>query len=80
MFRKVYSDGGLWMTEAVENDSLESRLKQPLLISSEDNYQQDEDGEQECDESEEACEDSHRAATSIRSAYRQLTPSVKVFK
>jgi hypothetical protein len=67
------------MTEAVENDSLESGLKQPLLISSEDN-QQDEDGEQECDESEEACEDSHRAATSIRSAYRLLTPSVKVFK
>jgi hypothetical protein len=40
MLRKVYSDGGLWMTEAVENDSLESGLKQPLLITSEDNQQE----------------------------------------
>ncbi|XP_059442014.1 SPX domain-containing membrane protein At4g22990-like [Corylus avellana] len=71
--------------EAIENDSLESGPKQPLLISSEDKQQDedgeqecDEDGEQECDESEEVCEDSHRAATSIRSAYRLLTPSVKV--
>ncbi|XP_059441581.1 SPX domain-containing membrane protein At4g22990-like isoform X1 [Corylus avellana] len=63
--------------EAVENDSLENGLKQPLLISSEDK-QQDEDGEQECDESEEASEDSHQADTSFRSAYRLLTPSVKV--
>lgn len=77
--RNVYSDGVLWMTEAVENDALESGLKQPLLISSEDR-QQDEDGEQDCDESEEASDDSHRAATSIQSAYRLLTPSVKVCK
>ncbi|XP_062146090.1 SPX domain-containing membrane protein At4g22990-like [Alnus glutinosa] len=63
--------------EAVENDALEKGLEQPLLISSEDK-QQDEDGEQECDESEEASEDSHQAATSIRAAYRLLTPSVKV--
>lgn len=61
----------------VENDALEKGLKQPLLISSEDT-QQDEDGEQECDESEEAPEESRRPATSIRSAYRLLTPSVKV--
>jgi len=67
------------MTEAVENDALEKGLEQPLLISSEDK-QQDEDGEQECDESEQASVDSHQAATSIRSAYRLLTPSVKVCK
>jgi hypothetical protein len=65
------------MTAVVENDALEKGLKQPLLISSEDT-QQDEDGEQECDESEEAPEESRRPATSIRSAYRLLTPSVKV--
>lgn len=76
--RNVYSDGVLWMTEPVENDALESGLKQPLLISSEDR-QEDEDDEQDCDESE-ASDDSHRAATSIQSAYRLLTPSVKVCK
>lgn len=65
------------MTETVENDSLEKGLKQPLLISSEDK-QEDEDGDQDCDESEEAVEDSRRPATSIGSAYRLLTPSVKV--
>ncbi|KAF3944735.1 hypothetical protein CMV_028819 [Castanea mollissima] len=63
----------------VENDALEHGLKQPLLVSSSEVKQQDEDGEQECDESEEAPEDSHRPATSIRSAYRLLTPSVKSF-
>ncbi|KAL5748646.1 hypothetical protein ACOSP7_025696 [Xanthoceras sorbifolium] len=63
--------------ETVENDSLEKGLKQPLLITSEDK-QQDEDGDQECDGSEEAPEESHRPANSIRSAYRLLTPSVKV--
>ena len=72
------SDGGSWMIVVVENDALENGLKQPLLISSSEDKQQDEDGEQECDESEEASEDSHRPATSIRSAYRLLTPSVKV--
>lgn len=63
--------------EAVENGALEEGLKKPLLISSEDK-QQDEDGEQECDESEEASEESRLPVTSIRSAYRLLTPSVKV--
>lgn len=66
------------MTETVENDALEEGPKQPLLASSEDK-QEDEDGDLECDESEEASEESRRPATSIRSAYRLLTPSVKVF-
>ncbi|KAG6688750.1 hypothetical protein I3842_11G140300 [Carya illinoinensis] len=63
--------------EAAENDAVEKGLKQPLLTSSEDK-QQDEDSEQECDESEEVSPESHGPATSIRSAYRLLTPSVKV--
>uniref|UniRef100_A0A2P2LL54 SPX domain-containing protein n=1 Tax=Rhizophora mucronata TaxID=61149 RepID=A0A2P2LL54_RHIMU len=61
----------------VENDVLEKGLKQPLLMSSEDK-QEDENGDGECDGSDEVPEESRRAATSIRSAYRLLTPSVKV--
>ena len=38
----------------------------------------DEDGDKECDDSEEAPEESHKAAASFASAYRLLTPSVKV--
>ncbi|KAK0587833.1 hypothetical protein LWI29_029586 [Acer saccharum] len=65
--------------ETVENDSLESGLKQPLLITSEDKKEdEDEDGDQEFDESEEAPRESHQPATSVKSAYRLLTPSVKV--
>ncbi|KAM1584664.1 hypothetical protein ACFX1Z_037623 [Malus domestica] len=59
------------------NDALEKGLNQPLLISAEDK-REDEDGDQDIDESEEAPEESRRPATSIRSAYRLLTPSVKV--
>lgn len=63
-------------TGHLENERLESGLVQPLLVNS--NEKQDEDGEQDLDDSEEASEESHRAATSIASAYRLLTPSVKV--
>ncbi|XP_028767526.1 SPX domain-containing membrane protein At4g22990 isoform X2 [Neltuma alba] len=59
-----------------ENDSLEEGVKQPLLITSE--RKEDEDADQDFDDSEEAPEESRRPATSIRSAYRLLTPSVKV--
>nr|ARM10268.1 phosphate transporter [Malus domestica] len=59
------------------NDALEKGLQQPLLISAEDKNE-DEDGDQDIDESEEAPEESRQPATSIRSAYRLLTPSVKV--
>lgn len=55
---------------------LENGLVEPLLITVKENH--DEDGEKECDDSEEASEDSHKAASSIASAYRLLTPSVKV--
>lgn len=65
------------MTGTTENDALEKGLKQPLLISSDDK-KEDEDGDQDIDESEEAPEETRRPATSIQSAYRLLTPSVKV--
>ncbi|EEF51082.1 SPX domain-containing membrane protein At4g22990 isoform X2 [Ricinus communis] len=60
-----------------ENDALEKGLKQPLLLSSEAK-QEDENDDGECDASEEAPEESRTPATSIVSAYRLLTPSVKV--
>ncbi|XP_028767525.1 SPX domain-containing membrane protein At4g22990 isoform X1 [Neltuma alba] len=63
-------------SNAAENDSLEEGVKQPLLITSE--RKEDEDADQDFDDSEEAPEESRRPATSIRSAYRLLTPSVKV--
>lgn len=65
------------MTETVGNNALEEGLKQPLLVSSEDK-QEDEDGDQEYDGSEEASEESREPVTSIQSAYRLLTTSVKV--
>ncbi|VFQ77048.1 unnamed protein product [Cuscuta campestris] len=58
-----------------DNAVLEEGLAKPLLIKSEE---QDGDGDQECDESEEAPEESRLPANSIGSAYRLLTPSVKV--
>ncbi|XP_021285422.1 SPX domain-containing membrane protein At4g22990-like [Herrania umbratica] len=63
-------------SEPAENDALEKGLKQPLLITSEDKQGDDED--QEGDGSEEASEECRQPATSIVSAYRLLTPSVKV--
>lgn len=59
-----------------ENDELESGLVHPLLLSSEN--KQSEDEVQDYD-SEEASEDSRKPATSITSAYRLLTPSIKVW-
>ncbi|KAL6005553.1 hypothetical protein ACLOJK_006120 [Asimina triloba] len=61
----------------VEAEQLEGGLKQPLLLNSEEN-KKDEDEGQECDGSEEAPEESRKPANSIASAYRLLTPSVKV--
>lgn len=59
-------------SDQAESDAVEKGLGQPLLLTSEGS-QQDED-----DDSEEAAEDSRQPATSIASAYRLLTPSVKV--
>ncbi|KAI3869763.1 hypothetical protein MKW98_030944 [Papaver atlanticum] len=58
----------------VGNGELESQLTERLLLTSEDK-QQDEDDD---DDSEEASEESRKPASSIREAYRLLTPSVKV--
>lgn len=54
---------------------LENGLAQPLLLSSED---KENEGEEDFDDSEEASEDSRKPANSVGSAYRLLTPSVKV--
>lgn len=76
----LYIDISYWVSSAEpsENDSLENGLKRPLLISAEDKRQEEDDGDQEADESEESLEDSRLPVTSIASAYRLLTPSVKV--
>ncbi|KAI4303489.1 hypothetical protein MLD38_039112 [Melastoma candidum] len=57
-------------------DVLEKGLKQPLLASSQEKPE-DEDDDQE-DGSEEAMQESRLPANSLQSAYRLLTPSVKV--
>lgn len=62
--------------EHVETENLEDGLVQPLLLSSKDKLDEDED--QDFEDSEESSEDSHKPVTSIASAYRLLTPSVKL--
>ncbi|XP_062227926.1 SPX domain-containing membrane protein OsI_21475 [Phragmites australis] len=62
--------------QRVDIGQLENGLAQPLLTDS--GNKQNEDEDEEVDDSEEAAEDSHKPATSIGSAYRLLTPSVKV--
>ncbi|KAG8094033.1 hypothetical protein GUJ93_ZPchr0012g22109 [Zizania palustris] len=57
-------------------NQLENGLAQPLLRDS--GSKQNEDEDEEVDDSEDAAHDSRKAATSIGSAYRLLTPSVKV--
>ncbi|KAK4486435.1 hypothetical protein RD792_009111 [Penstemon davidsonii] len=59
----------------VQPDKLEKGLAQPLLLTATEN-EQDDDGDQ--DASEEASEESRLPANSLASAYRLLTPSVKV--
>lgn len=65
------------LTEPVQNDQMEKGLAQHLLSNSEEK-QNDNDEYQECDVSEEGSEDSNKPVTSIGSAYRLLTPSIKV--
>lgn len=70
----------LWIlssTEPVENDEIEKGLTEPLLLSGEKQHP-DEDDDKDCEDNEEALEQSHKPAASIASAYRLLTPSVKV--
>lgn len=75
-------------TETKQNDVMERGLQQPLLLTSQQNERSleekgrddddDDDADAECDGSEEAAEDSRKPVTSIASAYRLLTPSIKV--
>ncbi|CAK8540090.1 unnamed protein product [Lathyrus sativus] len=74
--REFEEDHNTEKSNAEDSDALEKGLQQPLLITLEDKV--DEDADQDNDDSEEATEESHRPATSIRSAYSLLTPSVKV--
>ncbi|XXG43204.1 hypothetical protein AAC387_Pa01g3295 [Persea americana] len=62
--------------EPVQNDQMEKGLAQPLLSNPEEK-QNDNDEYLECDVSEEGSEDSNKPVTSIGSAYRLLTPSIK---
>ncbi|TVU12860.1 hypothetical protein EJB05_46525 [Eragrostis curvula] len=62
--------------QRVDFGELENGLAQPLLRDSENKQNDDED--EDVDDSEEAVEDSRKPAASIGSAYRLLTPSVKV--
>ncbi|KAJ0968829.1 hypothetical protein J5N97_021706 [Dioscorea zingiberensis] len=56
-------------------EGLEDGIRQPLLTSE---VEKDEESDLEFDDSEEASEESHKPANSISSAYKLLTPSVKV--
>lgn len=58
-------------------DELESGLTQPLLLNGE-NKEISGEGEEEEDSEDVTSEDSHKPANTLRSAYRLLTPSVKV--
>ncbi|GAA0159023.1 hypothetical protein LIER_15907 [Lithospermum erythrorhizon] len=62
--------------EAVEQDKIEQGLAKPLLCSSEDRL--DNDSDQECDVIKLPLKESRRPANSLKSAYKLLTPSVKV--
>ncbi|XAR54100.1 hypothetical protein NMG60_11029106 [Bertholletia excelsa] len=61
----------------LETGVLGTSINQPLLTNMEEK-QDDENGEEECDISEESSEEIKKPVTSISSAYRLLTPSVKV--
>ncbi|XP_021735925.1 SPX domain-containing membrane protein At4g22990-like [Chenopodium quinoa] len=73
-------------TETKQSDVMERGVKQPLLLTSEQNggnseekvRDDDDNGDNDADESEEAPEDSREPVTSIAAAYRLLTPSIKV--
>lgn len=58
-------------------DQLENGLAQPLLLH-EENKEISEEGEDGDDSEDATSEDSHKPANSFGSAYRLLTPSVKV--
>ncbi|XP_015081526.1 SPX domain-containing membrane protein At4g22990-like isoform X2 [Solanum pennellii] len=64
-------------TGKIENGLVQKGITEPLLLSAEE-MKQDEDEDQDCDNSEESAEEIQKPVTSIVSAYKLLTPSVKV--
>ncbi|KAH6830794.1 Major Facilitator Superfamily with SPX domain-containing protein [Perilla frutescens var. hirtella] len=82
-FREPYRDEKLTTTRqqtnnGLETGALENVASQPLLTSSVEKQQDNDDGDQEFDNNEDDSDESHRPVTSIVSAYKLLTPSVKV--
>ncbi|KAK4738701.1 hypothetical protein R3W88_002398 [Solanum pinnatisectum] len=61
----------------IETGFVQKGITQPLLLSEEETKQA-EDEDQDCDNSEESAEEIQKPVTSIVSAYKLLTPSVKV--
>lgn len=63
------------------NISVDNNSTQPLLMNS-NAKQQDEDGDEDCDDAEDDgdkdCDEVQKPVNSIVSAYRLLTPSIKV--
>lgn len=62
----------------LEAGVVEDGASQPLLVSLGEKQCSEDREEEDCDVSEEAPEETHKPVTSIVSAYRLLTPSVKV--
>ncbi|KAG5538494.1 hypothetical protein RHGRI_019166 [Rhododendron griersonianum] len=62
----------------LEAGVVEDGASQPLLVSLVEKQCDEDREEEDCDVSEEAPEETHKPVTSIVSAYRLLTPSVKV--
>lgn len=63
------------------NVSVDNGFTQPLLINSEtkqEDEDEDGDGDEDCDDAEEDSDKIQKPVNSIVSAYRLLTPSVKV--
>ena len=64
----------------IVNAAVENGYTQPLLTSSEGKQDnEDDDGDEDCDDAEEDSEEIQKPVNSIASAYRLLTPSVKVW-
>ncbi|CAI9101669.1 OLC1v1039047C2 [Oldenlandia corymbosa var. corymbosa] len=78
-FREPPKDVGDFeeQTTQIESVGLEIDCTQPLISSSQETQENEDDG-QECDVSETASAGSDKPVTSIVSAYKLLTPSVKV--
>lgn len=78
-FKNLFKEPSLSVLGPSVNYTVENGFTQPLLLNMESKQQgQDEDQEYDDDDEEDSCEKTHKPVTSIVSAYRLLTPSVKV--